>query len=212
MAASDYTGKEKTSLNNIKEMVANATSLEEIRANMGLGRELSTLQAANGGTGVTDLNGVADAIVDAMSQINFSQYVSDVMGTAYWNGFCERGSGNVTLASSSVVGMKSGSNRITITKSGLYEIHAKASAGVGTMILNSYSSINLYLPSNATKIVIASCDASYDESAAKMNVNDFYGKLYIPANGYLSCEYNVNSTSSSASSIVTGLVSIVRCI
>lgn len=58
MAASDYTGKEKTSLNNIKEMVANATSLEEIRGNMGLGRSLGVLAVANGGTGQSSESGV----------------------------------------------------------------------------------------------------------------------------------------------------------
>ena len=48
-------------------MVTNAASLAEIRANMGLGRELSTLQAANGGTGVTDLNQVATTIANAIT-------------------------------------------------------------------------------------------------------------------------------------------------
>ena len=48
-------------------MVTNAASLAEIRANMGLGRELSTLQAANGGTGVTDLNDVATTIANAIT-------------------------------------------------------------------------------------------------------------------------------------------------
>ena len=55
MAASDYTGKEKTSLNNIKEMIANATSLEEIRANLGLGRSLGVLAVENGGTGYSEI-------------------------------------------------------------------------------------------------------------------------------------------------------------
>lgn len=66
MAASDYTGKEKTSLANIKEMIANATSLEEIRGNMGLGYTLGVLQAANGGTGVSNLQDVADTIANAI--------------------------------------------------------------------------------------------------------------------------------------------------
>lgn len=58
MAASDYTGKEKTSLANIKEMVANATSLEEIRGNMGLGRSFGVLAIENGGTGQSSESGV----------------------------------------------------------------------------------------------------------------------------------------------------------
>lgn len=67
MAASDYTGKEKASLANIKEMIENGASLQQIRGAMGLGYSLDVLAAANGGTGVNNLQDVADVIVDAIS-------------------------------------------------------------------------------------------------------------------------------------------------
>lgn len=213
MAASDYTGKEKASLNNIKEMIANATSLEEIRANMGLGRELSTLQAANGGTGVNNLQDVADAIVDAVGQINFSQYASDTAGTAYWSGAYDTGSGNTTLSSSSVVGMKSGSNRITITKAGLYEILARARTSASSLIEYSSSSINLNLSGGSKAVPIASCAASYGSGGATRDEYEFNGKLYLPANSYLSCAYKVSPNSSTpVNASVAGFVSIVRCL
>lgn len=72
MAASDYNGKEKASLNNIKEMVANATSLEELRGNMGLGRSLGVLAVANGGTGhneITDNNQLSLYLQQQESQL-----------------------------------------------------------------------------------------------------------------------------------------------
>ena len=212
MAASDYTGREKTSLNNIKEMIANATSLEEIRGNMGLGRELSILQAANGGTGVNNLQDVADAIVDAMGQINFSQYASDAMGTAYWSGTYETGSGNTTLSSSGVVGMKSGSNRITITKAGLYEVFARARTSASSLFKYSLSSISLNLSGGSTVVPIASCAENYGNGGVTRDEYEFNGKLYLPANSYLSCVYQVYPNSVTlASASVTGFVSIVRC-
>ena len=67
MAASDYTGKEKASLANIKEMIENGASLQQIRGAMGLGYSLDVLAAANGGTGVNNLQDVADAIVNAIT-------------------------------------------------------------------------------------------------------------------------------------------------
>lgn len=67
MAASDYTGKEKASLNNIKEMIENGASLQQIRGAMGLGYSLDVLAAANGGTGVNNLQDVADTISDAIA-------------------------------------------------------------------------------------------------------------------------------------------------
>ena len=212
MSIEDYSGREKTSLNNIREMITNATSLGEIRANMGLGRELTTLQAANGGTGVTDLNGVADAIVDAMGQINFSQYASDAMGTAYWSGNYDTGSGNTTLSSSGVVGMKSGSNRITITKAGLYEVFARARTSASSLFNYSSSSINLNLSGGSKAVPIASCAESYGNGGVARVEYEFNGKLYLPANSYLSCVYKVVSDSSTPKSAsVTGFVSIVRC-
>lgn len=213
MAASDYNGKEKASLNNIKEMVANATSLEELRGNMGLGRELSTLQAANGGTGVTDLQGVADAIVDAMNQIKFSQYASDAMGTAYWMGLEGRGSGSIGLASSSVVGMNNKSNRITITKAGLYEVFARTTSSLGATATFSSSTINLHLPSsNTTLINVATFSHSRNNEGATQERLDFDGKLYLPANSYFTCEYEVTASSTSSTSTLAAFLSIVRCL
>ena len=82
MAASDYNGKEKTSLNNIKEMVANATSLEEIRANMGLGRSLGVLAIENGGTGQSSESGVYKEFVkDHFSENDaFLKYINGDSG------------------------------------------------------------------------------------------------------------------------------------
>lgn len=62
-----YTGNEKASLNNIKEMIDNGASLQQIRGAMGLGRTLGVLEAANGGTGVNNLQDVADVIVSALT-------------------------------------------------------------------------------------------------------------------------------------------------
>ena len=83
MAASDYTGKEKTSLDNIKEMVANATSLEEIRANMGLGRSLGVLAIENGGTGQNSESGVYKEFVKDHFSANdaFLKYMNGDSGT-----------------------------------------------------------------------------------------------------------------------------------
>lgn len=67
MAASDYNGKEKASLNNIKEMIENGASLQQIRGAMGLGYSLDVLAAANGGTGVNNLQDVADTISGAIA-------------------------------------------------------------------------------------------------------------------------------------------------
>lgn len=83
MAASDYTGKEKTSLNNIKEMIVNATSLEEIRGNMGLGRSLGVLAVANGGTGQSSESGVYKEFVKDHFSANdaFLKYMNGESGT-----------------------------------------------------------------------------------------------------------------------------------
>ena len=83
MAASDYTGKEKTSLDNIKEMVANATSLEEIRKNMGLGKSLGVLAIENGGTGQNSESGVYKEFVKDHFSTNdaFLKYMNGDSGT-----------------------------------------------------------------------------------------------------------------------------------
>ena len=83
MAASDYTGKEKTSLDNIKKMVADATSLEEIRANMGLGRSLGVLALENGGTGQNSESGVYKEFVKDHFSANdaFLKYMNGDSGT-----------------------------------------------------------------------------------------------------------------------------------
>lgn len=83
MAASDYNGKEKTSLANIKEMVANATSLAEIRGNMGLGRSLGVLAVANGGTGQSSESGVYKEFVKDHFSANdaFLKYMNGESGT-----------------------------------------------------------------------------------------------------------------------------------
>lgn len=194
-------------------MVANATSLEELRGNMGLGRELSTLQAANGGTGVTNLQDVADAIVNAMNQIKFSQYASDAMGTAYWMGLEGKGSGSIGLASSSVVGMNNKSNRITITKAGLYEVYARTTAAPGATVTYCSSTINLHLPSSDTTLInIATCGYSRGSESVMQERLDFDGKLYLPANSYFSCEYNVSDSSTSSVATLTAFLSIVRCL
>lgn len=83
MAASDYTGREKTSLNNIKEMIANATSLEEIRGNLGLGRSLGVLAVENGGTGQNSEAGVYQKFVKGHFSANdaFLNYMNGDSGT-----------------------------------------------------------------------------------------------------------------------------------
>lgn len=83
MAASDYTGQEKTSLANIKEMIANATSLEEIRANLGLGRSLGVLAVENGGTGQNSESGVYQEFVKDhfSSNDSFLNYMKGNSGT-----------------------------------------------------------------------------------------------------------------------------------
>lgn len=83
MAASDYNGKEKASLNNIKEMVANATSLEELRGNMGLGRSLGVLAVENGGTGQSSESGVYQKFVKEHFSANdaFLNYMNGESGT-----------------------------------------------------------------------------------------------------------------------------------
>lgn len=137
MAASDYTGKEKTSLANIKEMIANATSLEEIRGNMGLGYTLGVLQAANGGTGVSNLQDVADAIVDAILLVNgFSYNPGTQLASANYSGSATgvydsygHGTHKATLnvspnisISPGIDGISYNSGVMTFTKPGVYRL------------------------------------------------------------------------------------------
>lgn len=135
MAASDYTGKEKTSLSNIKEMVANATSLEEIRGNMGLGYTLGVLQAANGGTGVNTLEDVANIIADAIRSLSGQSYVpSTILVTGKTSGSRSDDSlhpdmtvnvSPVCTVSQGVEGISISGGAVILTKPGFYFITCK---------------------------------------------------------------------------------------
>lgn len=152
MAASDYTGKEKTSLDNIKKMVADATSLEEIRGNMGLGRELSTLQAANGGTGVNNLQDVADAIVTAIgnikSEIN-TKSAAFVCGSATNGGSTLKDTFfNCNLNYSIGSDLAASTSGITVKTAGVYRMYAFA------MPKGSYYDARFFIKENQSKVYI----------------------------------------------------------
>ena len=156
MAASDYTGKEKTSLNNIKEMIANATSLEEIRGNMGLGYTLGVLQAANGGTGVSNLQDVADTIANAILLVNgFSYNPGAQLASANYSGsangvydsqYDRNHQATLSAApsisiSQGIDGISYGSGILTLTKPGVYRFDFTSSVqAVKTGLYGNFSS------------------------------------------------------------------------
>lgn len=158
MAASDYNGKEKASLNNIKDMIANATSLEEIRANMGLGRELNALQAANGGTGVTDLNQVATTIANAItSAIGGIKTELNTKSAAFVAGSGWSGTSNIVNVSCALrysVGndLSVSQSGIKVLKDGLYRVFAFAipvdNGFSGSFVIHESTS-NVDIPINA---------------------------------------------------------------
>ena len=173
MAASDYTGKEKTSLANIKEMVANATSLEEIRGNMGLGYTLGILQAANGGTGVSNLQDVADAIVTAIGNIKSE---INTKSAAFVCGSATNGSStlkdtyfNCTLNYSIGNDLGASASGITVKTAGVYRMYAFA------MPKNDSYSAKFFIKENQSKayIPLLSCLAEVvQQGFAAMSIND----------------------------------------
>ena len=155
MAASDYTGKEKTSLNNIKEMIANATSLEEIRGNMGLGYTLGVLQAANGGTGVSNLQDVADTIANAillvngfsynpgaqLASANYSGSANGVYDSRYRNHQATLSVAPSISINQGIDGISYGSGILTLTKPGVYRFDFTSSVqAVKTGVYGNFSS------------------------------------------------------------------------
>ena len=67
MAASDYNGKEKSSLNNIKELFQylHGGGAQALRKALGLGDTLGVLPEANGGTNRTDFDAYVKSLIDA---------------------------------------------------------------------------------------------------------------------------------------------------
>lgn len=67
MAASDYNGKEKSSLNNIKEFFQylHGGGAQALRKALGLGDTLGVLPEANGGTNRTDFDEYVKSLIDA---------------------------------------------------------------------------------------------------------------------------------------------------
>ena len=138
MAASDYNGKEKASLNNIKEMIENGASLQQIRGAMGLGYSLDVLAAANGGTGVATLQDVADVIAEALSGMKGSDY-SGVGASLLISGSSGKTSFNYvqmkpSATASSGNGVSISSNAIRIGKAGIYRIEFRGSHGANVSL------------------------------------------------------------------------------
>lgn len=194
MAASDYNGKEKASLNNIKEMVANATSLEELRGNMGLGRELSTLQAANGGTGVTDLNQVATTIANAITTAigNMKLNELNTKSAAFVAGSGWSGTSDFVYPSCSIrysVGsdLAVSEQGIKIRTDGLYRVFAFAmpnSGGTGES-----GRFAIYENSSKTDIPIISGVARLGSSSSQ----GAYAFTYGSSNSYFDAFFKANA-------------------
>lgn len=128
MAVEDYTGKEKVSLNNIKNMIENGASLQQIRGAMGLGYSLSTLAAANGGTGVNNLQDVANVIVEAMKNMKMSQYDSATAARAFVSEEVSYDDTELAFKSSAATGkLAINGNSIVVNESGLYLINGYVS-------------------------------------------------------------------------------------
>lgn len=128
MAVEDYTGKEKVSLNNIKNMIENGASLQQIRGAMGLGYSLGVLEAANGGTGVNNLQDVANVIVEAMKNMKMSQYDSATAARAFASQQVSYENTELVFKSSAATGnLAINGNSIVVNESGLYLINGYVS-------------------------------------------------------------------------------------
>lgn len=161
MAVSDYNGKEKASLNNIKEMIENGASLQQIRGAMGLGYSLDALAAANGGTGVTTLQDVADVIAEAISNLRVSEHSG--YGAIVVFEADEESSGNKVLPGV-VVSKSSGfsfeSNKLIVASAGLYRVSYKIEAASESNSSTKGGLTNLLIDN----VKVASCDTGYGRS------------------------------------------------
>mgnify|MGYP003196228521 CR=1 FL=1 len=190
MAVSDYNGKEKASLNNIKEMIENGASLQQIRGAMGLGYSLDALAAANGGTGVTTLQDVADVIAEAISNLRVPEYSGygavvvfkddeQTSGTEVFPG--------VVVSKSS--GFSFESNKLIVASAGLYRVaytieaalkHGDIAGIHGSPGSSTYLSID--------NVKVASCDTGYvnsNQSTIKVTKESSFD-AYLNANSELS--------------------------
>lgn len=215
MAVEDYTGKEKVSLNNIKNMIENGASLQQIRGAMGLGYSLGVLEAANGGTGVNNLQDVANVIVEAMKKMKMSQYDSATAARAFVSQEVSYNNTELVFKSSAATGkLAINGNSIVVNESGLYLINGYVSTTSFDKRISNYRPNFIVGKSVNDAILVIRNDVDLSETNATSFVGEFGKQLndmsYIASGTKVKLFAGPGSVSSSASMYVDASISLIK--
>lgn len=215
MAVEDYTGKEKVSLNNIKNMIENGASLQQIRGAMGLGYSLSTLAAANGGTGVNNLQDVANVIVETMKNMKMSQYDSATAARAFVSEQVSYDNTELAFKSSAATGkLAINGNSIVVNESGLYLINGYVSTTSFDKMVGSYRPNFIVGKSVNDAILVIRNDVDFAEVTSVTFIGEFGKQLndmsYIASGTKVKLFAGPGSVSSSASMYVDASISLIK--
>lgn len=218
MAVEDYTGKEKVSLNNIKNMIENGASLQQIRGAMGLGYSLGVLEAANGGTGVNNLQDVANVIVEAMKKMKMSQYDSATAARVFVSEKVSYDNTELAFKSSAATGkLAINGNSIVVNESGLYLINGYVSTTSFDKRISSYRPNFIVGKSVNDAILVIRNDVDFfqvDATALAIFRGEFGKQLndmsYIASGTKVKLFAGPGSVSSSASMHVDASISLIK--